>query len=319
MKTRSASGPSATAVWERMDLPAPAGRPGGRAAVMLLADAGNRAGGRDNLFYYLSAIPRLARTPGDAPHFSLTLELTRAPVPGETSILPLVRRGWLALTLTHGLSPAQRTALETAYGHACRALFARAPSNGDRGRRHRHRFRRRGGGRGAGCALRGAGADGGRGSSRRARRSRIGSRGDHVASATRTAPRATACGSKAGTLTFTGSSSTGPSRRPDRARRSSAKHWKRCFGSVSCLAASVGTADVPPRPWTDLDALLPRFVSAAVVHSREQGRRDQVRPAAASQPAMLLDLTETIESTGEARWSAERKARGCPEWRARRA
>ena len=127
MKSNPSDGPSATAMWEEIEIP---GEDGAGAAgpypVLLLPDAANRDGGRDNLFYYLPKAPRFATDAAGEPALSLTLELSRMPNTADATILPLIRRGWLALTLTFGLPPEARAALELAVGARCRPLFARS-------------------------------------------------------------------------------------------------------------------------------------------------------------------------------------------------
>ena len=281
------------------------GGAGKRTAIMLLADAGNRPGSRDNTSYYLTAIPRLARSPRGSPLFSLTLELARSPVPGETSILPLVRRGWLALTLTHGLSEENRAALDTSRGHVCRALFARAL-----------RLEIRDGGAVvASTDVAGAEAPIAL-SAVLERKAAVG------------VLAALDGGASGLTVTTSLSYRTAPTmnrlrlegryaeihhaleRRIRRDGLIERDDVREALGEMlrdRVLNASlVDRDDVPPRRWTDIDTLLPRFVSAIsfILESRDEGLYSlRQRP----HPAMRLDLTETVESAAEGSWSSVAK------------
>ena len=127
MNHNPSSGPSATATWQEIEI-AGGGGAGvdGPRLILLLPDADNRNGAPDNLFYYLPKIPRLATDTTSEPVLSLTLELSRMPNTTDATILPLIRRGWLALTLTFGLPQKVHAALEASVGVRCRPLFARS-------------------------------------------------------------------------------------------------------------------------------------------------------------------------------------------------
>ena len=269
--------------------------------VLLLPDAANRPGRQGNSFYYLSARPTLARTPQGDPMLSLTLELSRAPATTDSTILPLIRRAWLACTLTFGLSSEQQAAVEAAAGASCRPLFARS----------------------ARVQLVSAGTVA-------ASTDVAGAQAPVALSATleREAALAVlaALDGVASGLQVTAEIHyrTAPSTTTLRLQGVYAEIYDaiaaRCgAGGVidrSTLqgvleemihrrvldATRVDAANVPPRRWTDLDALLSRFASAAafILESQDGGSRFALRKR--PNPLMHLDVSETVERAGDSRW-----------------
>jgi hypothetical protein len=289
-------GPAAGAAWRELSL-------GDGVSVCVLPDAPDGRSGNAPSFHYLAARPRLARSGAGGPQLSLTLELARPPATGEPTILPLVERGWLALTLTFGLSPAERAALERMLGAPCRALFARAArielaSDGA-----------------VLAAVDGAGAE-------------------PPMALSAQLPRAAALGVLAaldgdasglrvsGVVTYRTAPVTTRLRLAGGYAEIHAFLAERCdaggFLDARALLAALRDLlhakvlratreqgpSVPPLPWTDVEALLPRFVGAAspILRSHEAGSRYSLRGAPS--PLMRLDVTEEIAAAAESRWTA---------------
>src|SRR5919206_2603872 len=104
----NATGPSATAQWERRVAGGTAGP-----AILTLADAS-----APEVLYALPAAPRLGLDGAGEPALTLTAILSRMPRADEPSIRELVERGHFGVTLT--LAP---PAIEPFAGEEIRPLF----------------------------------------------------------------------------------------------------------------------------------------------------------------------------------------------------
>jgi hypothetical protein len=288
-------GPSATAAWRRIEI-------SGSVGVLVLPDAANERGGREPLFYYITASPQLAEKSEGGVQLSFTLELSRSPATGEKTILPLVQRGWLTLTIALGLSAAEFTALEAAVGSPCRPLFVRSARVELASKKT------------VLASAEGAGADPPIALSANLDR--------EAALAVLAALDGIAAGlSVKVAVTYR----TAPTATKLRLKGFYAKLHE--FLTVKCdaeglidrqsLLTALGemlrrgilsatyqkNADVPPSRWTDLDALFPRFVSAAspILESHDGGSRFSLRRS--PNPLMPLDLSEQVTNAAESRWA----------------
>jgi len=270
--------------------------------VLVLPDAANRTGGRDNLFYYVSAAPRLAEKPEGDPQFSLTLELSRPPTTGEATILPLIQRGWLALALTLGIRPDQRSALEVELGSSCRPLFARSAQveivAGDT----------------VLASAEGAGAEPPVAlSATLDRESALGVLAAldgapsglrvRVGLGYRTAPTTSTLRLRGFYAKIHGFLAGKVDADGFIVRDSLRAGLSEMLGLGILKATREDRADAPPRRWTDLDALLPRFVGATsfILESRNGGSRFALRQS--PNPLMPLDVREEVTAAAESRWA----------------
>jgi hypothetical protein len=302
MKSNTAGGPSGAAGWQEIEVPDGGGIGAAKPyLVLLLPDAANRSGGRDNTFYYLPKVPRLATDAAGEPALSLTLELSRMPTTAEATILPLIRRGWLALTLTFGLPPEVRGALEAAVGAHCRPLFARSA---------RIEIRANGA---VLAAVDGAGAEARMALSAVLERDvALGALAALDRAPSSIEVRASVHYRTAGAETSVHlagvwaaiydylAAKVGSDGLLDEADVQGA--FAEMLRDRIVIAERVGSPSAPPRRWTDADAVYGSFKSAAmfILEPRTPGSHYALRRR--PHPLMRLDVTETVSAVREAEW-----------------
>lgn len=114
------AGPSGTASWEERQIGAGTARP---LSVLILPDAANDSGAQ--IYHVICATPVLASGVGGDPVFSLTLVLSRQPLPGEQNISPLIQQGILNFETSMALSPEAFAMLEYELpGNSFQSLYA---------------------------------------------------------------------------------------------------------------------------------------------------------------------------------------------------
>ncbi len=99
----SGTGPAAGAVWERRDVSDAAGR---RCVLLTAPDASAQpALSGPALLHCVTAAPQVACDNAGRPRLSLTVALSRQPMPGDASLAPLIERGVCAMDLTAAPPP----------------------------------------------------------------------------------------------------------------------------------------------------------------------------------------------------------------------
>src|SRR5260370_27990090 len=122
MPSISRSGPDDGSAWQPLNMKDGSGRP---FPLLTLSTADSRQQTR-RIAYYVAARPRLVRDAQDAPVFSLSLYLSRAPLPQEPNIAPLIEQGLLNCRIGVSAPPEIRDALANDDSVEYRPLFAQS-------------------------------------------------------------------------------------------------------------------------------------------------------------------------------------------------